>query len=669
MGHVVLLSRRLLLLALTTLALSLVACGGGDDGGGGGAGAGAGALSLEQRNLATGRLANRFEQLTGGATATPEQWEALRAWVLTQPEFVDAGVGDQTLWARFADGRYFLYSDNWRPLPGAQAAALRQAALRPASPLLKDAIDIPASPDALLLGFTGDEFTDGVPAMRRMAKALDTRGWIPGGPRPLTLAALQSATQLGFLFLTSHSGMFGPTGDKHFAMMVDDEVTLINEVSHSEELDGGSLIYHRDRTDWQRFGLGKNPRYAITSRFVDANLRLAPASLVILLSCESGSFEASEFRDSLMARGAGTVIGWEGKSNAHAFHAMDLMVDRLTGMNAVDAVTPANRAFKMEDVWAYLDRKGELVTPPGESGAGPTPVRRFGSGFTMLNPILAELQATGADKLVLHGNFGNEPVTVSVGGKEFGATLSADGTMVDVDLGPEAHGEVVVTTRKRKSNPRVLASWRGQVQYVQKKEDAGCDPVFSNTVTVDLHLRADGHGVRDEVDGPVRDNRNPNMPASDTTATWRADGTCVMDGQTQATWSGSGSVPLLLYDFRSIPVSLPTADVLIARVDAVQKRIQLALTTGPTARTTVTTPDDTSKQPLLFQVDAMGFLNDGSDLFRDLMPWGTFLPFGSGLDVPAAQQAKGSPDGVPGETLTIHWGLTASPAYDDTIGR
>jgi len=65
----------------------------------------------------------------------------------------------------------------------------------------------------------------------------------------------------------------------------------------------------------------------------------------------------------------------------------------------------------------------------------------------------------------------------------------------------------------------------------------------------------------------------------------------------------------------------------------------------------------------------MGFLNDGSDLFRDLMPWGTFLPFGSGLDVPAAQQVKGSPDGVPGETLTINWGLAASPAYDDTIGR
>lgn len=663
-------NRRLLLLASTALVLCLGSCGGGgsDDGGGAGsAGGTAGALTLEQRNVATARLAEQFEKIVGPATATPEQWEALRAWVLAQPEFVDAGVGDQTLWARFTDGRYFLYTDNWKPLPAEQARAL-QKALPPAQILQAAVNQIPASPDALLLTLLHEDFSMAPAAMGHMAAALDARGWTVGGKHTLTIDSLRASGELGFLFLTAHSGVIGPSAAQEFAVITEDQSTSDNEDRFAAELEEGTIIYNRDRHFWQRFGARGLPHYAITSRFVTKYLKFSPESLVILVACHTGSPEGAGFRDALVAKGAGTIIGWDGPANPLAYHAMDLMVDRLTGMNVVDAVTPPNRAFRMDEVWDYLDKKGQLITPSVEVGKPDTPVKSFGTGFVMANPILMELQAVGADKLVLHGIFGTDPATVSIEGTVLPATTSPDGTMVDVNIGPDIAGQVVVTTRKRKSNPRMLASWRGQVKYVQKADDAGCPPLFSNTVLVDLHLRADAHGVREEVDGPVRNNRWPNMPASDTRATWSADGTCVMDGTLQARWSGSGSVPLLLYDFRDVPASLMDADVIVARIDAVENRMQLALATGPTRRATVTTPDGTSTQPLLFNTDSMGFLGDEQNNFQDRMPWGTFLPFDAGLAVPARQQQMASPS-FPEQTLTIDWRLSVAPAYDDTIGR
>lgn len=663
-------TRRLLLLACTAITLGLAGCGGGGgDGGGGDDGSSGGTLTVEQRTLATGRVADKLEQIAGPGRASPAQWEQLRAWVLTQPEFTDAGIDDETLWARFTDGRYFLYTDNWKPLPGPEAPTVQQTLPNGTAGLRQAAVPdgVPASPDALLLSLQNKDFAFGVLPLAHMADALKERGWNVGSDHVLTLAALRSKEELGFLYLNAHGGNFGPTGSKQYAMITEDEVTVASEVAHADELDDGTLVYSRDRTNWQRLGLSRNPHYAITAKFITKNLKFSPESLVILLSCNSGTAAAKAFRDALLANGAGTVIGWDGKSNPHAYAAIDLLVDRLTGMNVVDPVTPPNRAFNMEDVWAYLDRKGLLITPPIGSDP-PAPIRRFGAGFTLLNPVIAEMQPTGTDKLVLYGEFGHAPATVTVGGKEFAGKTSADGKMLEADLGPTDAGTVVVTTRKRKSNPRMLASWRGHVKYVQKLEDAGCAAVFSNTVDVNLHLRADAHAVRDEVDGPVRDNRWPIMPASDTTATWSAAGVCSSGGALQARWSGSGALAFYLWDSRSPGAPGTNVDLLVARIDAVEKRFQLALTTGLADRTVIQTPDDATRQPLFFHPDAMGFVNDGSDLFRYLMPWGTFLPFDASMAVPDAQQQKTGPD-APGEALTIHWGLTVAPAYDDSIGR
>jgi hypothetical protein len=660
-------ARALRPLACLVLAVLLGSCGGGSDGGGD---VPPGALTAEQRIVAMDRVSQRFDQIAGDREAGAAEWEALRAWAAAQPEFSEVGLGDKLLWARFADGRYFLYTDNWRPLPGDAAAAAR-ATLARGLPLRKGVPDIPRSEDALVLRFFGDEFLDGAPAMGRMSLALKERGWTVGPGSGLTVDALKGG-ELGFLFLTSHSGEFGPTGAKAFALMTDDEVSPLGDLDHAGDLSDGNLIYHRDRTFKQALGFGNSPRYAITAKFVRKYMKFSPGSLVILLSCHSGSIGAGpeDFRQAFTDQGAGTVVGWDGNSNAHAFDMADLLVDRLAGMNAVAAVTPPNRPHVFDEVWDYLDQKGLLVTPPAAAGDSATPVVRFGSGFHALQPIISELQATGPDKLVVYGEFGAGPLRVTVGGQDLFAAPAGDGKSIDVELGPTAFGEVIVTSQKRRSNPRVLGSWQGQVKYTQHSGTGSCGAVFQESATLQLHLRADMHGTRDKIDGPVRNNRWIVVPAGDSQGTWDAKGECrASDGSVEERWSGSGAFPLYFYDTRQTPPDSPfLKNVLLARIDAVERRWQLGLAQSPVAqRKSVFDGTSTQQEPLTLRADLQSYLNLDGD-FTDLMPFGMFLPLDASWGVAAGHHQKQSAD-EPDQTLVVDWqAMPVAPAYDDKIG-
>lgn len=679
MGLAGTMKRRLLLAIFSSAMALLVACGGGG-GGGGGFPSGGGpqpdpgsGYTAAQRSEATGRIAAKLEELAGTGPVSDAAWTALRNWVMTQPEYVAAGVGDQVLWAQFTDGRYFVYSDNWRDAslpeaPVSKTTAAKAAAASAAQ--LAAAKEVPASADALLLGFPDQDFEHGIGTMTRMADALTDVGWKAAPERALTVDALKNRGELGFLYITSHSGIFGPKGSEQFAIMTDTQVSVFNESEYGEDMKDGSLIYHRDRSNWQRYGLGRQPRYAITAGFVAKYLRFSPNSLVILLSCNSGSPEAAGFRDVLAKQNAGTIVGWEGNSNANAFKMADLLVDRLTGANVVDQVAPRNRPFNMDDVWAYLDKKKQLVTAPVEGGTEAY-VRRFGDGFTMLNPIISELQATGPDKLIMHGDFGTEPGTVTVGGQLLPPKWASDGKTVEVDLGTDAHGEVFVTTRRRRSNSRVLASWRGQITYDQESEEVtGCGGAkFHQKAVVDLHLRADMHATRTEVDGELKNNWRLVAPASDSRATWSADGSCVTGGQLHTSWSGSGAFsfepnidPLSPY-----PPAGEPANLLQARIDAVEGRIQLAGLFGRQSMIIVNELGSTKQRALHFDWELSGFVNKGPD-FSKLLPWGTFLNFDAGRNVAGDQHREAHPDQP--HNLKVQWGaMNVAPAYDDTIAR
>lgn len=672
---------RLWLLLGTVVSLGLVACGGGD-GSAGGTGAGGDVLSLEARTDATDRVAQRLEQITGGAPASPAQLEELRAWTVTQPEFADAGVGDRLLWARFRDGRHFVFTDdNWGRLPPgsvippdpAVAIAAPQPLLQAQARSLAAAAGgaVPANSRAVILSHSGapteNEFADGIPLMRTMGEALRERGWKVDPQRALTIQALKNAGTVGFLYLNSHSATWGPTGREEFSVMLDDEASTLSELTHHGDLDDGTLIYHRDRTLWQSLGRGAPPRYAATAKFVGKYLGFARGSLMIMLSCHSGSAEAAGFRSALQAKGLGTLIGWDGNSNPQAYRAVGLLVDRMAGVNQFEPVTPGNRAFSFADVWDYLERHGLTITP-GVPGGQAAPMVRFGSGFTKLSPVVAALQARG-DQLVVHGDLGTEPGTITVGGVPVAATWEPDGSRAVATLANATHGEVVVKVGDLTSNRRVLGDWRGTVTYRRESEEVtGCGGAkFHNTVIVDLHLRADMHGVRDEVDGLVKNNPHYLIPAPDTRATWTAGGACVTPSGPHTTWSGSGSMvfntAIVLEDLQGPP----EGNVMTARIDAVERRFQLNGVFGQHERKTVVSLGVTTQEPLVFDTDLFGFVNEGPDFTR-LLPFGTFLPFSAQLGVAANRQTI--PDPVQPHLMDIRWtSWPVSPGYDDAVGR
>lgn len=677
------LARRRLLLA-GTAAVALAGCGGGGDGGadpsapgdsGGQGGGDQGAFSAQERIAATARIAEKFEELTAGGPSTAAAWNALRDWLLTQPEYTSAGVEDRLVWARFRDGRYFIYSDNWRQLdPGllwrTSSRAQAMSARNPPDAALAAGVQVPGSDRAAILSFTGPEFAqEGTASMARMNAALKARDWRVATDRALTVEALKNLGELGFLFMTSHSGLLGPQGEKQFAVMTDTVVTVRNEIDYFDELWSGRLIYHRDRTNWQRLGHGSAPRYAITAEFVRKYMKFSANSLVIMLSCNSGADYAEGFHAALAGQGCGTLIGWNGNSNGHAFKTIDLLMDRLTGVNDHSAPNPPGRAFNMDDVWAYLARTGMLVTE-GSEGDPPSYVRRFGNGFNISNPLITELQVKAEDRLVIHGDFGSERGTVSIGGTPVAVDSWQSGAIELVlptgsNDPPGSLGDVVVKARARTSNPRTLTSWRGLVSYTLDDLDEG--GTLSHTIKVRLHLRGDAFARRTEVDGTLLPNTWNVMPASDTVITYEAGGTRDHGDDDLEVWSGNGSYELVSGVFNANEPKMS----LVARIDAINQRLEL------TALPPTVAPGIVRQRPqglplfpsglMIMPPFKMQFMNENGNL-NDHAPliYGNYLPFGATGTVGAGQHvaSEGS------LRRTVQWAaMTALPALDDRIGR
>ncbi|HJW54683.1 MAG TPA: hypothetical protein VJ577_05355 [Burkholderiaceae bacterium] len=660
------------------LLLTLAACGGGDSSTAGNSGDQlmASQFNADQRSVATQRIDDKYEELV--AANIPNPWEELKAYVLTQPEFVDAGVGENQLWAKFKDGRYFLYLDNWKvPLtagqPFVQEASLRASPAPIALTSSASVRELPASAQAKLFMIDADEFKNfgGGDVLEKGAQALQKQGWNASMSIDFSVEALKSIGTVGLLYLNTHSGVLGPDDQKQYAMITSTQSTWENEIKYADELADGTLIYTRDRTLKQAVGFGRFPNYAITPKFVRKYWNFSDNSLVILMACHGGESAASKFRDALTAKHAGTIIGWNGSSNPNGYEMVKRLFDRLTGANAVDPKSPPNRAFDFDDVWDYLEREGYLFTPAIEKGDEPVAVKRFGGGFDLTNPVITELQVTVNNWLILHGEFGTEPGKVSIDGVDVPASWSADGAAIQVALptgandSPGSYGNVVVTTRGRKSNSRTLASWRGQLTYLYEDlPDEGGTGTLTQQIVVDLHLRGDPYAMRTAVNGSLFNNTWNVIPASDTTSKWSASGTRSFDGPFE-TWSGSGSL-----DFEAPYTG--KAFSMVARINAVDKRLELTPMFPQFPLVTVTKYDGNSppyKRPVDVKLENYGFYRPEATDWSDHKPlmYGTYIPLDAQMNVPASQHV----DNISStERVTVKWTqMNVMPKFDGSIGR
>lgn len=696
--------RRWLLCFLASTPLFLLAaCGGGGGGGGGilplgsggnpsgGAPGGTVVMTADERAASTSRVADKYEALLDAKAADP--WAELKAYVLAQPEFAEAELGKNSLWARFKDGRQFLFTDNLKPLARPLSSESLQRKERPGDTLPQKGAansnksEVPASGVAVFLAADDQgSFAYGKAAQAKIAEMLKDRGWTIAPQKDLTIDTLLSlsGTNIGILHLTAHSALIGPTGVRQFGVITETLTTDELDAKYKPELDSGEIIYHRNRSRLKETLLGQQrPRYGITEGFVRNRLTFSKNSLVVMVSCESGTSQAAGFRKGLTDAGAGTIIAWDGSSNDIGHVAMKIMFDRLTAANKFDAKDPANRAFDMEAVWDYLGKRSFeengyvytnnlLVTPDGEDkGEAPAFVKRFGDGFDLTNPVITDLETSWKDILVVHGNFGTEKGTVTVGGTPVKVTAWED-DHVEVELPtaendpPGSMGDVVVTARDRTSNRRVLTSWRGTVEYTfETLPVPGSTGLLTSVLTLDLHMRGDAHELRTEVDGSLGRSVRRVVPASDTKASYKASGTN-SSGLVTRTWSGSGTLPYTGFGFDGNSVSLQGS------VDAIGRLLKLSpgVVSNGLLKVKTTSIAETKETStfLPFHTDALGFTYAFGG---DQTSYGTAFTLDYLGNVPAYDKRIAVPT-LPPDSAWMRVktsGMTASPAFDGTVGR
>lgn len=681
-------SRRMRALLVGGLVAFLASCGGG--GGSGTSGPGDQVMTLEERSQATGDVAVRYEELLANNSARP--FDELKQYMDTMPAFTEAGVEEGAVWGKFKDGRYFVFSDVWPvvPRPSAPLRAdaplspeARQPQSQPKAPLqlqgparlqapasLASGPELPGSNKAVLLSLddpADEAFVYGKGTINRVTTALKSRGWAVNEALPadsgnsLTVDALKSVSGAGVVYLNTHSAVFGPegwfeTGLKAFSIMTDTKATDENEILYKGDLDDRSLIYHRKRDVKDPRGM---PRYAATPVFIRKHLRLAENSLVVLMSCNAGTELGNGVVAALQGAGAGTVVAWDGYANARGFATVEALFDRMAGTNQKiplfeggEIAPPAvpNRAFSFADVWRYLDAKGMLVQPGADEKHPTAYIRKFGDGFLALSPILKEM-VVAEDRIYAFGTFGSTPGKVTIAGVQIMPVWSND--MIQGVVANDARGEVAVSVDKLKSNPRVLGSWRGVIEYRNKE----CAGALTDEVIVNAHLRADMHAVRQEVDGPLLNyvNARDFFVAPDTSVVWKAYGTCG-----SISWSGGGS-------YRT-GTTTAASGIMPGRINAVDGRFQIAHATGTNILKTVQTNNTVSSAPVMLDPYLQGFVNPNMTDLSILMPFGTFIPFDASLNVPPNQQVVSRPNGS--MTLEMNWhSFTVEPSFDDRVGR
>jgi hypothetical protein len=168
------------------------------------------------------------------------------------------------------------------------------------------------------------------------------------------------------------------------------------------------------------------------------------------------------------------------------------------------------------------------------------------------------------------------------------------------------------------------------------------------------------------VDGPLKNNSRVFVVAPDTRATWTADGNCTIGGELHTRWSGSGAFPFnTSFDFENPPPGLPSGNILLGRVDAIEQRFQLTGLFGQDQRHRVTTfLAPPALRPVYIDVDLVGFRNRKAGE----LPYGTYIPFSATQVVAADEQKKTDPRD--GHSVTVKWGnASPSPAYDDDVPR
>lgn len=545
--------------------------------------------------------------------------QAMLTFLQSRPEFVESGIypDSSSVFAEFSDGRAVIIANDRpvsssvtspvsdHPAPGTGSAASNGLASQARSTQLSGASlavakqaaasgdsgpsELPMSSQARLLdALTGTGYIDNF-VVTDLFSWLIVQGYTPPEGADASVASLKTVGGDGIFYFATHGGFLG-TGlldDPHvYALWTSTPSDIAKDLDFADDLfppDRLVYMFAKTEKDLVTGKWIKETHYGITSEFVKKYWpegTFGTNSLVYIDACNSANFGAQDFKNAVLAAGAGVYVGWTYKvDDDDAGNAARLVFDRLLGANqycpetnpaaVTDCVpgsaTPpifAQRPFNYVGVltteFKFHDNVGRLSPiefldfVPGS-----------GSSFGLLAPSISNMavqEYNGQNgQLTLNGTFGQNPNNatnggspgdgvVTVGGPNSPANIESWDThqiVVDLNLsGAGSSGDVLVEVRGHKSNVARLTDWRGH-QFTYTFSENGSLQVQT---IYNLHLRADIRQWRNRIHFPPVEPNAFISSANDSTAVATGSGSA---SATAGDFSLSGSVNLV--NFFAVP--------------------------------------------------------------------------------------------------------------------
>jgi len=480
------------------------------------------------------KVAKKYEELL--ATNPSTAMEELATYTKTLPEFEAAKAIDGAVVAHFKDHRPFVFIDNFKSdVPGLpEEPVSREAGATP----------MPGNKPALLLQSNLDDTQGNAPYMAKISQMLSKRGYNPTSATKIDVETLKSAGQgLGVFYIHTHGTRFfwhDVADSQEYGLVTDTLVNDFNEQAYEHDLRTGRLIYSRVKSK-PADADGNRGRYCITSRFVSHYLSFQDRGLVYINACSAATQEASWMRGAFIEKGAGTFIGYNGKTSIMCYPVAAYFFDRMLGANIAEPPTPAGRPFKIDEVWQAMSLKKHAAFPDYNYLRDPvceSDLMRQEAGTELLVPNIKGLKFFYNNYMAIMTDvpFGSKDVQVTINGQKFPYEW-IDGQLI-VQLESDTVGDVQLEVNGWFSNKRPIVSWKGLVTYEQPIVPGGFQGTAKLTVKYNIHLRADAYEMRNKPDGPLVNNESPFYAAMDTKASYEFSGTAG-----PATWTGSGTFP------------------------------------------------------------------------------------------------------------------------------
>jgi len=525
---------------------------GGGGGGGGGGGTG-GSVSDSLRTVVFDSLEAYSTRLPGVSAAADNQ--AMLAYIRTRPEFEASGILADNVWARFRDGRLYVFVNNFSGDDVDSVvypAALRATPRNPLQgPVLFDE-NLPEGSGARIMNSLGSHFNrSGTDEMNYARARTDIQGWLQqAGYTNLqtdpTIDQLKGVAHDGVVYWSSH-GSYGiaHNNDTLFGVWTATDRGILTDTVYAADLNDGSLIYFSAAHDAGLLRPTRRMRYAITHRFVTKHMSFGRNCVVFMNACGS---DDNDFRAAVLGKNAGLYLGWDNTINAAtACRIGRFFYDRALGANAERPVmSPPQKGYQTYDAWGFMYTVG-LAETQIDRGNGIVHANLHYSpmlaNVTLLRPLIYHVAPSETETRIV-GWFGTNPgagqATVSVGGTNVPIqTWQGATTLVCAPVNDG--GQVVVTVRGRKSHPFPLTRFRGTFDYEFTSRGS-----LRQHVTVDIEFLADVRTNRIRVDEtPSWELPRTIYAIQATRGAYEASGEYRdQQGNLVETWSGDGILAL-----------------------------------------------------------------------------------------------------------------------------